>query len=63
METAKSAYERGANHMYDRKNMDLGSHMLKHALECHRNEDPQLVNFHMKVSIFHKSLPVQLAKQ
>ena len=31
-ETAKSAYERGANHLYDRKNLDLESHMLKHAL-------------------------------
>ena len=34
-ETAKSAFEQGANHIYDRKNFDLGSHMLKHAIECH----------------------------
>ena len=48
-ETAKSAYERGANHLYDRKNLDLGSHMLKHALEHHGDEDPNDVKFHMKV--------------
>ena len=39
-ETVKSAYARGANHIYERKNLDLGSHMLKHALECHRDKDP-----------------------
>ena len=54
-ETAKSAYERGANHLYDRKNLDLGSHMLKHALEHHREEDPNEVKFHMKVLSYHKS--------
>ena len=54
-ETAKSAYERGANHLYDRKNLDLGSHMLKHALAHHRDQDPNLVKFHMKVLSYHKS--------
>ena len=28
-ESAKSAYERGLNHLNDRENLDLGSHMLK----------------------------------
>jgi hypothetical protein len=41
--------------LYDRKNLDLGSHMLKHALSCHEDEDPQKVNFHMKVVAYHKS--------
>ena len=54
-ETAKSAYERGANHLYDRKNLDLGSHMLKYALEHHREEDPNQVKFHMKVLSYHTS--------
>ena len=54
-ETAKSAHERGANHLYDRKNLDLGSHMLKHAVECHEDKQPEKVEFHMKVLAFHKS--------
>ena len=54
-ETAKSAFERGANHTYDRKNLDLGSHMLKHSIEHHEGADPEDVTFHMKVLKYHKS--------
>jgi hypothetical protein len=54
-ETAKSAYERGLNHLTDRKSLDLGSHMLKHAVACHQGEDPQKIDFHMKVLAYHKS--------
>ena len=54
-ESARSAYERGANHLNDRKTLDLGSHMLKHALQCHEKEDPHGVKFHMKVLEYHKS--------
>ena len=54
-ETAKSAFERGENHLYDRKNLDLGSHMLKHSIEHHGGADPNDVTFHMKVLKFHKS--------
>ena len=42
-ETAKSAFERGKNHQYDRKNLDLGSHMLKHSIENHEGVDPENV--------------------
>ena len=52
---AKSAYERGLNHLTDRKSLDLGSHMLKHAVSCHQGEDPQKIDFHMKVLAYHKS--------
>ena len=54
-ETAKSAYERGENHLYDRKSLDLGSHMLKHAIDCHPGVDPETVDFHMRVMKYHKS--------
>ena len=54
-ETAKSAFELGANHSYDRKNLDLGSHMLKHSIEHHEGADPEDVTFHMKVLKYHKS--------
>jgi hypothetical protein len=54
-ETAKSAFERGANHLYDRKNLDLGSHMLKHSIEHHEGVDPEDVTFHMKVLKYHRS--------
>ena len=54
-ESARSAYERGANHLNDRRTLDLGSHMLKHARQCHEKEDPHGVRFHMKVLEFHKS--------
>ena len=54
-ESARSAYERGANHLYDRKRLDLGSHMLKHAVQCHGDEDPETVKFHMRVLQYHKS--------
>ena len=54
-ESAKSAFERGANHLYDRKNLDLGSHMLKHSVECHEGIDPETVRFHMRVLKYHKS--------
>ena len=54
-ETAKSAYERGANHLYDRKSLDTGSHMLKHSVESHDGVDPETVTFHMRVIKYHKS--------
>ena len=54
-ESAKSAFERGLNHLNDRKSLDLGSHMLKHAVACHEGEDPQEVDFHMGVLAYHKS--------
>ena len=54
-ESAKSAFERGANHLYDRKNLDMGSHMLKHSIECHEGTDPEKVRFHMKILKYHKS--------
>ena len=54
-ESARSAYERGANHLNDRKSLDLGSHMLKHAIQCHGGADPEQIKFHMRVLQFHKS--------
>jgi hypothetical protein len=55
VETAKSAFERGANHLYDRKNLDLGSHKLKHSIEHHEGNSPEDVTFHMKVLKYHRS--------
>ena len=52
-ETAKSAHERVGEHVYDMKNLNLTSHMLKHAVDRHEGEDVRMVEFRMKVLKFH----------
>ena len=38
-ESEKSAHKRGGEHTYDMKNLSMGSHMLKHAVDKHEGED------------------------
>ena len=54
-ETARSAFERGAEHWDDVVNLSKGSHMLKHALSVHENEPLENIRFGMRVLKFHKS--------
>ena len=35
-ETSRSAYERGGEHLKDLKDLDPGSHILKHVIKYHR---------------------------
>ena len=50
--TAKSMHEREGEHVYEMKNLNLASHMLKHVVE---GENAKEVEFRMKVLKFHKS--------
>jgi hypothetical protein len=54
-ETAKSSYERGFEHQYDRKNLSTTSHMLKHIIDKHEEENHSQIEFRMKVLQYHKS--------
>ena len=54
-ESAKSAYERGKEHLGDRRSLSLRSHMLKHAVDMHGGMAPEEVEFRMKVLKYHKS--------
>ena len=40
-ETARSIYERGFEHENDWENLKLDSHMLKHVLDKHENDEEQ----------------------
>ena len=54
-ESARSGYERGREHQDDRRLCDTGSHMLKHLLDKHRDEDFAKVKFRMKILRYHRS--------
>ena len=54
-ETAKSAHERGGEHVYDMKNLSIASHMLKHVVDKHEGEKIPEIEWRMKVLKFHKS--------
>ena len=49
-ETARSAYERGLEHLRDFQEMKLDSHMLKHFLEKHEEESMENIKFGMKIT-------------
>ena len=44
-ESARSGFERGKEHMDDRKLFDTGIHILKHLLERHNQEDCDTIKF------------------
>ena len=54
-ETSRSIYERGFEHNYDYDNLSTKSHMLKHAVEIHGQEQFDTLEFGMKVIQFTKS--------
>ena len=54
-ETAISAFERGFEHLNDKKSLSLKSHMLKHIVDKHEHEDHSQVVFRMKVLQYHQT--------
>ena len=54
-ETSKIGYERGKNHIDDKRLVHPGSHMLKHCVKKHHDQDWNEVIFRMKAIKFHRS--------
>ena len=54
-ETSRSGYERGGEHMDDKRNFNEKSHMLKHCLIAHKDEDPADVKFGMRMRSQYKT--------
>ena len=54
-ESARSSYERGIEHQNDRRLMSTGSHMMKHLMKNHREEDHDKIKFRMCVLKYHCS--------
>ena len=54
-ESSRSGFERGGEHLAASRLLDKGSHILKHFLEHHRDEDFETLRFGMKAVRFHKS--------
>ena len=54
-ESSRSGFERGGEHLAASRLLDKGSHILKHFLEYHREEDFENLKFGMKAVRFHKS--------
>ena len=48
-ETARSSYERSLEHLRDYKEMKLDSHLLKHFLEHHKEEEMEEVEFGTRI--------------
>ena len=48
-ETSRSAYERGLEHLKDFEDMKAESHMIKHYLENHENEEMMSMEFGMRI--------------
>ena len=53
--TNRSIFERSWEHINDYENLSIKSHMLKHAVEMHAQEDPKALKFGMKAIKFTKS--------
>ena len=54
-ETNRSGYERGREHVKQFKNMEEGSHLLKHYLQCHRNIQMEEMEYGMRIRASFKS--------
>ena len=54
-ETARSVYERSREHQSDMEQLKPCSHLLKHVIDQHENEDPDKVQFSLKVLNYCKS--------
>ena len=54
-ETARSSYERGWEHINDIDQLKPSSHMLRHLIDQHSNEEWEGVNFHMRVLKYTRS--------
>ena len=49
-ESCRSSYERGSEHWNDAMNLNEGSRMLKHHLQCHEGESLDKIDFSYQVS-------------
>ena len=48
-ESARSLYERGFEHLMDFESLSTKSHMLKHAVDKHTDEDPTNIQFGIRI--------------
>ena len=54
-ETAHSVYERSREHRSDMEQLKPCSHLLKHVLDMHQNENPEEIKFSGRVLSYCKS--------
>jgi hypothetical protein len=54
-ETCRSAYERGVEHMDDIRQLKPTSHLLKHLVDQHENEDFDFINIRMEIINFSRT--------
>ena len=54
-ETGRSGFERNREHIRDREKWKTSSHMLRHIVEHHSDEDEKEVKFKMKILRTHRS--------
>ena len=54
-ETCRSAYERGFEHINDIKQLKPSSHMLKHLIDKHENENFDDIEFMMEILSFSRT--------
>ena len=54
-ETCRSVWERAAEHLADLKNYSPTSHLLKHVLDKHEEEDIEKVKFGIRVVKYTRS--------
>ena len=54
-ESARSTFERGSEHLADLKNRRVRSHMLRHCVELHPEENPDEIDFRMRQLKSHRS--------
>ena len=54
-ESSRSGYERGLEHIRDWKELKKESHMVKHYFSVHEGENPEEMEFHMRIIKTHRS--------
>ena len=54
-ESSRSTYERGSEHKSDLKFRRPKSHLLRHCVEVHENEDPDKIEFGMRMISSHRT--------
>ena len=54
-ESSRSAYLRGKNHLDDARLLSTGSHILKHYIQKHSEENPEDMRFKMRILSFKRS--------
>ena len=54
-ESSRSSFARGKNHMDDMRLLSPGSHMLKHFLDKHQEEELSKMKFHMRILAYKRT--------